>query len=867
MKNTSFSSSLSKKLRIGLDLHNLSARDDAIVRTGIQQVVFHLLSAQYRFRKKSMDESVEIIPLPMLPFKVGRSRFSDIVPLHGNSTPFVLSETEKEFGVPREDLWADDPSPDGTRWKQSKFYRVAATLDWIIFTGLCDFRFMIEEIRRFNPKIKVAVLIYDLIPLILPETTAKGMSQWFYRSIVNSIFHEVDIIFTDSRHTAIDCEKYFSRLLGRNIPIISSPISSEVPSICDEDLSVAHDLLDSLGVEKGRYFVCIGTIEPRKNLKIAIVGFLRALELFPELGGYKLLLIGTRGWNAVDSELRELIGIKKSNIMLPGYLEKKQMEIAIFFSSALLMPSRYEGYGMPLRLALNLGVPLITCINSSLPEASGFEAYYSKTDSPDEIALILRLVAIDGKAAYQADSNLSKLNQRVQNEWFSLFKNWIEVLKNYSGIKSDADNGDIIPSFPQYCSAKEGKSRGGRQKVKIVLELHNLSLEVDRFEKSGIQSVVFNLLATIADIRGEYKDAAELICLPLLPDDPFFVPTYAPSVRISPSVIKEVEKEAGCDGEDLWGFNLGKLNYQVDSRKFMDLVKDSDWFSITSQFDVRRVYRYLTAASQNVRISHIVYDIIPSIAGIFVPKTLEDWFTQSYLGSVRKYSSLVSCISRHSAINFLDSLENRDKIAFPVYSQRLPVDEFFLPGLEKSSRRPFSGEMGRYILVIGNTDHRKNIKRLIDAFLHLHQRYKRDVMDLKLVSVGPKVWRTSDIMEKFTASSADVPLLELGYVDEQMLRDLISNSSGVVMPSRYEGFGLPLAQARSLNIPVMTCVNSSLPEVSGLSAVFVDPLNIEEMALGLLELSRRRKIENGGDASDSWKSYVRDFIELHLKHL
>ena len=54
-------------VKIGLDLHNLSTVTDSVVRTGIQQVVFNLLEAQYRIRPKIRPHRVEFVPLPTLP--------------------------------------------------------------------------------------------------------------------------------------------------------------------------------------------------------------------------------------------------------------------------------------------------------------------------------------------------------------------------------------------------------------------------------------------------------------------------------------------------------------------------------------------------------------------------------------------------------------------------------------------------------------------------------------------------------------------------------------------------------------------------------------------------------------------------------
>ena len=132
-----------------------------------------------------------------------------------------------------------------------------------------------------------------------------------------------------------------------------------------------------------------------------------------------------------------------------------------------------------------------------------------------------------------------------------------------------------------------------------------------------------------------------------------------------------------------------------------------------------------------------------------------------------------------------------------------------------------------YVLCVGTLEPRKNIGRLLDAWLALPQSLTHD---LELVLVGPQGWNMERVVERFPS----VPGLRwLGYIDECDLPGLTRGAEFLVYPSLYEGFGFPIAQAMAAGTAVLTSNLSSMPEVAGDGAVLVDPLKVEEIAGGM----------------------------------
>jgi glycosyltransferase involved in cell wall biosynthesis len=145
---------------------------------------------------------------------------------------------------------------------------------------------------------------------------------------------------------------------------------------------------------------------------------------------------------------------------------------------------------------------------------------------------------------------------------------------------------------------------------------------------------------------------------------------------------------------------------------------------------------------------------------------------------------------------------------------------------------------------VGTIHPRKNIARLLAAYAAL-RRDGDPGFDLALI--GATGWRSSALVVQ-AAIQTRVHLL--GYVPAADLPALLAGATCFVFPSLYEGFGLPVLEAQSLGVPVMTSHNSALPEIAGDAALLVDPTDVDAIARAMLQLSqdealRRRLIAAG----------------------
>lgn len=134
-------------------------------------------------------------------------------------------------------------------------------------------------------------------------------------------------------------------------------------------------------------------------------------------------------------------------------------------------------------------------------------------------------------------------------------------------------------------------------------------------------------------------------------------------------------------------------------------------------------------------------------------------------------------------------------------------------------------QLGRYAVVVGTLEPRKNLELLIEAL-----RYPQlSGSPLKLVVIGKKGWLVDEFMAGIP-DSLRTKLVFTGFVTEFAKYRLIKNSEFLIFPSIYEGFGIPALEAMSLGKPVLGSMTSSFPEVIGDGGIYFDPFDVKDFA-------------------------------------
>ena len=237
----------------------------------------------------------------------------------------------------------------------------------------------------FLPRnIKKLVTIHDLVWVRYPRSMKR--LGWLVELLLMPIsLLLADKVITVSEFTADEIKKVF-RISHSKIKAI--PLAAYEHAQDDQGDGVL-----SPDVTKKDYFLFVGTPEPRKNLRRLLMAF---RDLLGEVNGTPLLyIVGGHGWGGEEtSELIQELDLGQ-NVVLLGHISDPALQQVYECAIALVMPSLYEGFGLPILEAMGHGIPVITGNCSAMPEVAGDGALLVNPVSVAEIKMAMRQLYVD----------------------------------------------------------------------------------------------------------------------------------------------------------------------------------------------------------------------------------------------------------------------------------------------------------------------------------------------------------------------------------------------------------------------------------------------------------------------------------------
>ena len=179
-----------------------------------------------------------------------------------------------------------------------------------------------------------------------------------------------------------------------------------------------------------------------------------------------------------------------------------------------------------------------------------------------------------------------------------------------------------------------------------------------------------------------------------------------------------------------------------------------------------------------------------------------------------------------------------------------------------------------YFLFVGTIEPRKNLVNLMRAYREFLTQHKHSASAPDLIIAGARGWLYDEVFESISQLGIAERVRHISQPSEADLVALMNGALALVMPSRYEGFGLPVLEAMGCGTPVCASNVSALPEVVGDAGLLVHPDDIEGWAAALMRLdqdeSLRRDLSQKGldrAASFSWKKAAGQTLDLYRKLL
>jgi len=205
----------------------------------------------------------------------------------------------------------------------------------------------------------------------------------------------------------------------------------------------------------------------------------------------------------------------------------------------------------------------------------------------------------------------------------------------------------------------------------------------------------------------------------------------------------------------------------------------------------------------------------------------------------------------------LPSAAGKVDVAYPGPGGPLPdpppqagEGEFRVAGGGKTEREgegKIEGKAGKYVLMVGTLEPRKNYPRAIEAFSIFR---KQGFSDWRLMIAGGPGWGSDDVKKEIDRLGLRDAVRVMGQVSGDALTGLYRDAGALFFPSLYEGFGFPILEAMASGCPVVTSNRSSMAEVGDGAVQLVDPLDPQSMAAGLAAAagdgSRRTELVSKG---------------------
>ena len=258
--------------------------------------------------------------------------------------------------------------------------------------------------------------VHDLIFERFPQHHTLT-NRAFLRVAMPLFVRRADAIIAVSRHTKRDIldlygtppQKVF--VVGEGIEGHFKPAEAEKVRRVKEEYGIRRP-----------YLLMVGTLEPRKNHALSFEALARLKE---EGWPHCLVVVGGRGWlfDAVQSEV-EMQGLA-DDVVFTGHVPEEDLPALYSGAACFLMPSLYEGFGIPVLEAMACGAPVVCSRASSLPEVAGDAALYIEPPTAEALAAQVRQVLSKPETAEQM--RVDGVRQAARCSWRSAAIETVEV--------------------------------------------------------------------------------------------------------------------------------------------------------------------------------------------------------------------------------------------------------------------------------------------------------------------------------------------------------------------------------------------------------------------------------------------------------
>jgi len=295
------------------------------------------------------------------------------------------------------------------------------------------------------------------------------------------------------------------------------------------------------------------------------------------------------------------------------------------------------------------------------------------------------------------------------------------------------------------------------------------------------------------------------------------------------------------------------------------------WRLQRDRLDLFHATHYVIPPLARARAVVTIHDIIHVLYPQFLPNRAALYYARVMIRRALRRADRIITVSHNSKRDLVDYFgiaPSRIEVVYNGVAGRFRAD---LPRAERERVAAKYGLPRPYLLFLGGEKPHKNVRNVLRAFAEAR---RTRALPHALVLAGPMPPNRSRVEALIAALDLGPRVFRTGVVPEEDLPGLYAGADAFLYPTLYEGFGLPVAEAMACGVPVLTSSTSALQEIAGGYAYLVDPMDVDAIARGIVDLAtdpaRRAEFAELGKrraADFSWDRAAGETLRVYAEAL
>ena len=218
--------------------------------------------------------------------------------------------------------------------------------------------------------------------------------------------------------------------------------------------------------------------------------------------------------------------------------------------------------------------------------------------------------------------------------------------------------------------------------------------------------------------------------------------------------------------------------------------------------------------------------------------SLPRWYLRKYFPKFAKKAANILTVSEYSKQDIVNTYGIEPQKISVAWNGAAPAFQPLTTEQQLATRDRFSNGKP-YFIFVGSIHPRKNVGRLIAAF----EAFCKTNPSIDLLIVGTNMWKNGQSAIPTVSKEVEERIHFTGHVDLNVLSELMGAAFALSYVPYFEGFGIPLVEAMRCGIPIISGNLTSLPEVAGEAALYVDPFNVEAITNAMLQLANDENLQ------------------------